>query len=106
MTFVLTDEQKVGVKLVATTAAGNPAEVQDPKFSSSDESIITVVADPNDPTSAVVTAVGPLGSAQVSATADADLGEGVTEITAVDTVEVKAAQATTLGLTFGVPETK
>ena len=56
--------------------------------------------------SAVVEAVGPLGTAQVSVSADADTGEGVATITALADIEVLASQATAVGISFGVPEAK
>lgn len=103
---VLTDEQKCTATLIPKTAAGNPAKVDGvPAWSVSDPTILgMVVAD--DGMSAVLTALGPLGSSQVSVIADADLGDGVRQITTVDEVQVVAAEATTLGITFGTPEPK
>lgn len=100
----LTDVQKVTASIAATDAKGNPAEVADVVWSSSDESILSVVADAADPSKAIVTAVGPLGHAQVLVTADADLGDGVTAINAIGEVDVMGSSATTLGVNFGEPE--
>ena len=46
------------------------------------------------------------GAAQVNVTADAQIGEGVTEITGVLDVEVKAGQAVALNIAAGAPEEK
>ena len=102
----LTDVQKVIGSIAPKDAAGNPAPVDGiPVWASSDTAVITVTAAP-DGMSAVVEAVGPLGTAQVSVSADADTGEGVTTITALVDIEVLASEATALGITFGVPEAK
>ena len=104
--LVLTDSQKVEVVLAPKTAAGNPAVVDVAAgvvFESSDPTVLEVLGDPVDPLRATARAVGPLGFAQITARADADLGAGTREIVAVDTVEVKAGEAVTLGLTFGAP---
>ena len=76
-----------------------------PVWASSDTAIVTVTLVP-DGMSAVVEAVGPLGTAQVSVSADADTGEGVATITALADIEVLASQATAVGISFGVPEAK
>lgn len=103
---VLADEQKVSVSLEPKTQAGNPARVDGiPTWEVSDANILDLVVSP-DGLNAVVTAKGPLGKSQISVKADADLGEGLREITTIDEVEVVAAEAVTLGLKFGTPETK
>ena len=102
----ITDVQKVVGSIAPQDAAGNPAPVDGvPVWESSDTSIVTVTAAP-DGMSAVVEAVGPLGTAQVSVSADADTGEGVVTITALADIEVLASQATAVGISFGVPEAK
>lgn len=93
MALVLTDAQKVALSVAFTTKAGNPASVDGaPQWVSSDPTVIQVVQS-EDGLSAEAIAVGPLGVAQVSVTADADLGEGVSTITGVLDIEVKASQA-------------
>ena len=59
-----------------------------------------------DGTSAYAIAAGPLGTCQVSVTADADLGEGVVTITGVLDLEVVGSQATSFVITPGAPEPK
>ena len=102
----LTDEQKVALSIDPRTAAGNPASVDGvPVWTSSDPDIVALeVAE--DGKSAVATAAGGLGAAQVSVVADADLGEGVRELTGVLDIEVLAAEAVELGITAGTPELK
>lgn len=102
--LVLTDVQKVSVKLKPVTAAGNPAPVDGKvEWSVSDDSVLSLqVAD--DGFSAVVVTTGKLGVCQVVAKADADMGEGVKEISGVLDVEVKASEAVSLSVDAGVPE--
>jgi hypothetical protein len=102
----LTDVQKVVGSIAPKDAAGNPAPVDGiPVWVSSDTAIVTVTAAPDGMT-AVVEAVGALGTAQISVSADADMGGAVTTITALADIEVLASEATALGITFGVPEAK
>ena len=106
MSLVLTDEQKVTLSIQPKTAAGNPAPVDGiPIWSSSDETILAVVSAP-DGLSATATTVGPVGSAQVNVSADADLGAGVRTLTAILDVQVIAAEAVSLAINAGTPELK
>ena len=106
MALLLTDMQKVALSVTFTDAAGNPAVVDGaPVWASSDSSVLTVDSSV-DGLSAVATAVGPLGQAQVSVTADADLGVGLTAIAGTLDVTVVASEAVSAGLTAGVPEPK
>ena len=103
MALVLTDIQKVSLSITPTSAAGNPAPVDGaPVWTSSDESVLTVTASA-DGLSAEAVTTGKLGVAQVSVSADADLGEGVTTITGVLDVEVKASEAVSLAVSAGTP---
>lgn len=54
--------------------------------------------------SAVLEPVGPVGAFQVTATADADLGEGVRQISGLLEVQVIASEAVSLGITAGTLE--
>lgn len=105
--LILTDEQKVSLAVSFKTAAGNPAVVDGvPVWATSDPAIVSLVV-AADGMSAVATTVGPLGTAQVSVTADADLDVDETrEVTATIDIEVRAAEATTVGITAGAPEPK
>lgn len=104
--MILKDNEKVTGIVNPLSAAGNPAPVDGvPVWASSDPAIVTVEAAP-DGLSAVVSAVGPLGTAQVSVQADADMGTGVKAIVGVGDVQVVASDATTVAITFGTPEPK
>lgn len=106
MALILTDEEKVALSVTFVTAAGNPASVDGvPVWQSSDPTVLSVVAS-DDGLSAVATTVGPLGNAQVSCTADADLGSGVRSVSAVLDVEVHAAEAVAANIAAGAPEPK
>lgn len=86
-------DDKVGNAAVAyVDAKGNPAVVEGaPTWVGSDDNIATVVA-AADGLSAVITPVN-LGQMQVTITADADLGAGVTPVITIGDVEVVAGQA-------------
>lgn len=106
MLLVLTDEQKVQLSIQPVTAAGNPAKLDGvPAWSVSDANVLSLEV-AADGLSAWATAVGNVGTSQVSVSADADLGEGVREITAVLDVEVKAAEAVALTIAAGAPVLK
>lgn len=106
MSLILTDIQKVALSIKPVSAAGNPAPVDGkPEWVSSAPDVVTVEA-AEDGMSAVVMTTGKLGTAQVAVKADADLGEGVVEITGVLDVEVKASAAVSLSIEAGAPENK
>lgn len=104
----ITDVQKVKARLSPIDAAGNPAQVQagSVSWASSDPAILSVTPNPADEMEAEVVAIGPLGSAQVQVSADADLGDGVKSINGIGDVQVIASEATTVGLAFDAPEGK
>lgn len=86
-------------RIVTKTAAGNPADVQNPTWSVSDTSLLTITPDP-DGKGAQIAAVGPLGTAQVQFSCDADLGEGVKTISGQGDVEIIAGEAATAEIQF------
>jgi hypothetical protein len=103
MAFILADTKKVSASVSFVDAKGNAASVQgEPAWSSSDETIATVTADAGG-MSATIVAVGPLGMAQISVSADADLGDGVQTVTGLADIEVQASQAVAASLTLGEP---
>lgn len=105
MTLILTDMQKVPLSVEFLDAAGNPALVDGtPAWSSSDPCVTLEAA--ADGLSAVATASGALGTAQVSVTADADMGAGVEPITGLLDIQVIADKAATVGISAGTPEPK
>ena len=75
-------------------AGGNPATVDGPvAWSTSDASIVRVATDSSDTTRCGLTAGEKVGQAQVTATADADLGQGVRNIVTFLDVTVIAGEA-------------
>ena len=101
----LTNEQEVTFSIAAKTAAGNPAPLDGPaSVTSSDEAVAVVVMN-EDGVSGVVRAVGP-GVAQIFATADADLGDGVRPLEFSGAIEVVQAEAEVAEFTFGEPTLK
>ena len=106
MSLVLTDVQQVALSVSFLSKAGNPAKVDGaPVWSVSDPAVLTVTP-AEDGLSALVATVGPLGTAQVSVQADADLGEGVTPIVGTLDVEVVASAAVSIAIAAGAPEDK
>ncbi len=98
----MTNEQKITASVSPKTAGGHDAPIDGVvTFTSSDESVVSIVV--IDDKSASLVAVGP-GVAQITASFDADLGEGVRTIEASGAMEVVAAEATTGEITFGEPE--
>lgn len=95
MAYKLATGMQVGVQVSYVDAKGHPATIDgDVAWSSSDESIVMVTADTSDSTRATVVGVGDnIGMAQVTATADADLGSGVRQIVTPADVEVVAGEA-------------
>jgi len=107
MAYKLPDDKKIKVQVSYVDAKGNPAKVEDGSivWSSSDDSIVTVTQDAIDPATAWVAAVGPLGQAQASVTADADLGDGVRELVTMLDVEIVSGEAVAGTITpVGDPE--
>lgn len=98
----ITNEQKVKITVVPTTAAGHPAPI-DGEVEFLSDNVDVAVVERIDATSAYVLAVAP-GAALISASFDADLGEGVRTVTATGALEVVAAEAETAEITFGEPE--
>lgn len=82
-------------------AKGNPAPLDGaPSWESSNPEVL-VVAPAADGMSATVSAIGPLGSAQVTVSADARLGPDTKTITGTLDVEVTASEAATIEITPG-----
>ena len=73
-----------------------------PVWATSDAAIASIEP-AADGLSCIVRAAANLGSAQVSVTADADLGEGVQPLTGVLDLEVVGGAATTMTIIGGTP---
>lgn len=105
--YVLPDTKKVPLTVSFADAAGNSATVEGvPAWASSDEAIVTISDVAADGLSAWAVAVGPLGTAQVSVSADADLGTGVTTLTGTLDIEVTASAATSAIVVAGEAQDK
>jgi hypothetical protein len=104
--LLLTDTQQVDLSVAFLDKAGNPAVVDGaPVWSSSDDTVLTVTA-AADGLSATAVATGKLGQAQVSVTADADLGAGTTSISGTLDVTVQAGSAVVANIAAGTPTEK
>lgn len=101
----LTNEQKIRVALTPKTATGKPA-VLDGKPVWEVLSGGSTVEVAEDGLSAYLVSSDTPGDTQVLVKADADLGEGVEEISDVIKLTVEGAKAASLGLTIGEPEAK
>ena len=104
--LVLTDIQQCLLSVAPVDAAGNPGKIDgQPAWSVSNPDVLALTVN-EDGLSALVATTGKLGTCQVSVKADADLGEGVKEITGVLDVEVQGSEAVNLNITAGTPENK
>jgi hypothetical protein len=94
MAFTLPVDMQVKVAVSYVDSEGNPATVDgDVEWASSDAAIAAVVADPDNSFEAVVRPTTTLGQVQITATADADLGDGVRELITLMDVTVVAGEA-------------
>jgi hypothetical protein len=101
MELVITDSQQFRVEIQPVDKAGNPGTLASvPVWSASDPTILTV-APAADGLSAVVSAMGKLGAAQVHVTAEGDPTSGVNTITGTVDVQVVGGKAVSLRLTVG-----
>lgn len=99
--ITMTNSQQATATIKPVDKKGQPAPVDGvPVWASSDETIITVTPS-TDGMSAVVAAVGPLGAAKVSVTADADLGPGTSAIFGSLDVTITQGQAVGFTITLG-----
>lgn len=93
--------QQFPITLTFQDAAGNPAQIQGvPEWTNNNTNVLSMEV-AADGMSAVVSAVGPAGSGQISVKADSNLGEGITEITGVLDVEALPGDATVITLNTG-----
>ncbi len=99
----LTNTQQCQLSIAGVDKKGNPAGLEGIIYSSSDPSVAAVTQDAADPSKALVVAVA-AGTAQINVRADADLGDGVTELTGVLDVTVVPGQAVSFVINTGTPE--
>jgi hypothetical protein len=94
MAYKLPVAMQILMQVAYVDAGGNPATIDgDVSWDSSDETIATVIIDTADTSKALVRSGTKLGQVQVTATADADLGDGVREILTPVDVEIVAGEA-------------
>jgi len=104
-TVSITNEQKVKVTLTPVTETGKPAKLDgSPSWAVVSGNSQVVVAE--DGLSADLISADDPGETQILIKADADIGEGVEEISDVITLTVIGATAKNLGITVGTPEPK
>lgn len=85
-------DHTVKMQVSYVDGAGNPAKVDSIEWFTANEELATIEVDANDPTIVKVIPVK-TGRTQVSARADADLGEGVRELLTVCDIMLVAGEA-------------
>jgi|SRR5215831_16476728 len=84
----------VGLQVKYVDAGGNPARVDgEVEWASSDPAVVTIQPDTQDTSKCGIASTDNVGTAQVTATADADLGSGVRELITILDVTVVAGEA-------------
>lgn len=104
MLVTITSEQKILATLTPLTAAGNPAQVDGTPTWEVVSGDATLEVSEDGMSCYLIS--GSVGNSQITVTADADLGEGVRNITDTIDLAVVSAEASSLGLNFGVAEPK
>jgi hypothetical protein len=106
MNIILNDLQKVSLSIEVTDAMGNMAVVDGkPVWVSSDETIVTLVVS-EDGYSVEAITVGKLGQCQISVSVDADVSEGIRNLTGVADLTVVGSEAANLVMSMGIPENR
>ncbi len=104
--IVLTNEQKVRATITPKTATGRPAPLDGKPIINVISGEVSTSNVSEDGLSFDIISSDTPGTSQVLVEADADLGEGVENISDIITVTVQGARAANLGLSLGVPEAK
>ena len=97
------DKKLVGCTVSYVDAAGNAALVDGVPVWATDRPDLLVLVVSDNGMSCDITPVGDLGSAQVTISADADLGEGLRELVTIGTIECVAGEAVGGVLNFPEP---
>ena len=106
MALTMTADQQSVLSVTFADDHGNPAPVDGiPTWTVSDPALLTFATNADGMGGTLVT-VGPTGTGQVTVTADADLGAGVTTITGILDVIVVAGMAANVVVTAGTPTPK
>jgi hypothetical protein len=94
MSYMLPDDKQVKAQVSYVDSKGHAAKVDgDVTWGTSDDTIATLAIDPTDSSIVTISPGENLGQAQITATADADLGAGVTTLITTMDIEIVAGQA-------------
>jgi hypothetical protein len=92
--YKLPADHTVLMQVAYTDANGNPATIDGViSWESSDEGLVTAMVDPADSTICRAVPAGGIGQAQITATCDADIGEGVRELVTLCDIEIVGGEA-------------
>lgn len=100
----INDSQQILLTAQPVSGKGNPAPIDGPVQWSLISGSQFISLTPVDATSVYAVAIGPIGIATIEASADADLGAGITTITNTVQVEVIGGPAVNLNILPGTPE--
>lgn len=101
---ILRAGKRVPVSFVIRDKFGNDAAIDGvPAWASSNPAALAVEP-AADGRSAVVRALGPIGTAQITVTVDADMGDGVRELVGVAVLDAISGEANVMALTIGPEE--
>jgi hypothetical protein len=106
--YTLPVDMEVKMQVAYVDSENNPAEIDgEVSWESSDDTIATVIVDGSDSTIVTVSPVGPTGQVQITASADADLGQGVRELITTSDITLVAGEAVAGTITpVGAPTPK
>lgn len=99
----LTATQQVLLLVRFTDRLGNPAPVDEPPEWLVDNPNVVALEPAADGMSCLCKAVGPIGIANVTLRADADLGDGTEHIVGTHEFEIVAGEAVSVEITVGTP---
>jgi hypothetical protein len=92
--YTLPVDKLINVQVAYVDAHGNPTTVDGAvDWTSSNNAVIEVQVDPQDSTMCRIVPTGDVGTAQVTASADADLGTGTRELVTLLDITVVAGEA-------------
>lgn len=93
MSYTMPVDTFITVQVSYVDKHGNPAVVDGDIVWECSNDAVAQVTPASDSSQCIVTTIGDIGTAQVTATADADLGEGVRELTTLLDITVIAGEA-------------
>lgn len=105
MGLILTVDQKCALSGAFSDKHGNAARIDGkPIWNTSDASIVGL--NHSDDGFSCVAVAGSVGTAQVTFSGDADLGDGVRQVIATLDIEIHPLEAISAGISAGAPEDK